>query len=118
MLSNNSWSGDTPRRHLAGRDEGCPLVLRYAVWQGKMACVSFLSGYAEVTGCEFVKDNLCRDIDSRSPALPWMFYSSFPVNPEASLGEWKAQLNRPRRPGTSLASALHGNCIADVEIPR
>ena len=82
-----------------------------------MACASFLSGYAEVTGCEFVKDNLCRDGVSRSPALPWMFYSSFPVIPEASLGERKTQLNRPSRPETSLVSALRGNCVANADIP-
>lgn len=83
-----------------------------------MACVSFLSGYAEVAGCEFVKDNLCRDVVSRSPALPWMFYSSFPVIPEASLGERKTQLDCLPRPETSLASALRGNCVANAEIPR
>jgi hypothetical protein len=118
VLSKNSWSAATPRRHLTGRDEGCPLFLRYAVWRGKMACVSFLSGYAEVAGCEFVKDNLCRDVVSRSPALPRMFYSSFPVNPEASLGEWKTQLDCLLRHETSLAVASGGHCVADAEIPR
>jgi hypothetical protein len=97
-LSNNSWSSATPRRHVARRDEGCPLVLRYAVWRGKIACVSFLSGYAEV-------------------ALSWRTYSSFPVIPKASLGERKTQLDCLLRPETSLASVLRGNSVADAEIP-
>jgi hypothetical protein len=82
-----------------------------------MACASFLRGSTEVTGCEFVKDNLCRDVVGRSPALPWMFYSSFPVIPEASLGEWKTQLDCLLRPETSLAVASGGHCVANAEIP-
>lgn len=61
VLSENSWSAATPRRHLTRRDEGCPLVLRYAVWREKIACAPFLSGYAEVAGCGFVKGR-CRDV--------------------------------------------------------
>jgi hypothetical protein len=61
VMSKNAWPGDTPRRPLTGRDEGCPLVLRYAVWRRKIACVSFLRISTAVTGCEFVKD-ACRDV--------------------------------------------------------
>jgi hypothetical protein len=109
VMSEKSWSAATPRRHLARRDEGCPLVLRYAVWRENIACASFRSGYAEVIGCEFVK-GACRGVRQS-------FFSSFPVIPKASLGERKTQLNRPSPPGTSLAVAYGGNCVADAEIP-